>query len=291
MATVRVVDDTGRPVGGAQVVASYALPPTSEDSGEWMHITGKTDTNGVLTVSHIDRSVYLSFQAHKTGYYSYGFQHDVGFSPQDHPERLRPNVTLLLRRVINPIPMYAKRVREGPPVLGKQVGYDMEIGDWIAPFGKGKNSHILFEAHLDKRAENDWDYKLVVSFPNPGDGIQEFAVSDLQRKSPLRSQSPLRSPHEAPPHGYQPQWVKTKSRAPGEPSTVGVDDSLNFFFRVRTVLDEQANVKSALYGKIYGDFMDFQYFLNPETNSRNIEFDPTKNLLKKLGPSEHVRVP
>ena len=53
----------------------------------------------------------------------------------------------------------------------------------------------------------------------------------------------------------------------------------NYFFRVRTVLDEHGNVKSALYGKIYGDFMQFTYYLNPTPNDHNIEFDPPRNLL------------
>ena len=65
----------------------------------------------------------------------------------------------------------------------------------------------------------------------------------------------------------------------------------NYFFRVRTVLDENGKVKSALYGKIYGDFMHFSYYLNPTPNDRNVEFDPKQNLLKKLTPLEAVTEP
>jgi hypothetical protein len=60
---------------------------------------------------------------------------------------------------------------------------------------------------------------------------------------------------------------------------------------VRTVLDEQGNVKSALYGKIYGDFMHFSYYLNPTPNSRNVEFDPKRNLSKNLSNMEGVSEP
>ena len=139
--------------------------------------------------------------------------------------------------------------------------------------------------HFEQRAANDFDYKLVVSFPNPGDGIQRFEVPALNLTSALRS------PHTAPEDGYKAEWVKTTSRRPGEREKYQNDDSLNFFFRVRTVLDEKGNVKSAHYGKIYGDFMNFRYFLNPTPNSRNVEFDPSKNLLKVRMPSLQVRDP
>jgi hypothetical protein len=57
------------------------------------------------------------------------------------------------------------------------------------------------------------------------------------------------------------------------------------------VLDEKGNVKSANYGKIYGDFMNFRYCFNPEVNSRNVEFDPKQNLLKGLKSTEQVDAP
>jgi hypothetical protein len=71
----------------------------------------------------------------------------------------------------------------------------------------------------------------------------------------------------------------TASR-PGEPRISNYDDKTNYFFRVRTVMDEKGDVKSAFYGKIYGDFLQFTYYLNPTPNSLNMEFDTHQNLLK-----------
>jgi hypothetical protein len=85
--------------------------------------------------------------------------------------------------------------------------------------------------------------------------------------------------------------VKTQSQRPSEPAKYGIDENLGFFFRVRTVLDEHGNVKNARYGKIYGDFMDFGYFLNPEPNSRNVEFDPKHNLPGGLKSTEQADAP
>jgi uncharacterized membrane protein YeaQ/YmgE (transglycosylase-associated protein family) len=161
------------------------------------------------------------------------------------------------------------------------------FGVVVAPHGKGTHTDILFTAQDNRRAADNFDYNLAVSFPNKGDGIQSFEPSPFRPNEG----SELRSPHEAPEGGYEPQWVKAQSQRPGEPSQYGLDDKLNFFFRVRTELDEHGNVKSALYGKIYGDFMHFCYYLNPTSNDRSMEFDPSRNLLVGLRGSQIVDAP
>jgi hypothetical protein len=103
--------------------------------------------------------------------------------------------------------------------------------------------------------------------------------------------SGLLSSHEAPANGYQSQWVQTDNRKPNAPIKTNRDPNRNYFFRVRTKLDESGNVVSAHYGKIYGDFMEFSYYLNPTINDRNVEFDPKQNLLKNLKPDEGVSAP
>jgi hypothetical protein len=72
-------------------------------------------------------------------------------------------------------------------------------------------------------------------------------------------------------------------------------------FRVRTKKDASGNITNALYGKIYGEFggyvdmrktmfrFNFTYYLNPEPNSRNMEFG--ENLFKNLSPLEQVTAP
>jgi len=274
--TLEVVDESGRPLKDAQAeVGHYAPPPPGKEEHMARH-RGVTDTNGlfVATGRAQDR---LYCNAVMPGYYRTAVTHDVGlvFDKPRH-EPWNPTIRLVLKEIRNPIGMYAKRVNVGMPALGERVGFDLMRGDWVAPHGKGSSSDVFFRGDLNKRAEDDYDYKLTVSFPNRGDGIQEF------ERHPFRigHGSELRSPHEAPVDGYQPEWIKAQSRRPGQPSTYNIDANRNFFFRVRTILDEKGEVKSALYGKIYGDFMDFSYYLNPTPNSRNVEFDPKRNLLK-----------
>jgi len=170
------------------------------------------------------------------------------------------------------------------PAFDTPVGFDLTAGDWVAPHGKGASADIFLNAHLEKRADYDSDYKLTVSFPNAGDGIQEFRVGP-------EDGSALRSSQEAPADGYQPQWIQTRTVRPGQGYSGNRDRNRNYYFRVRTVLDEQGNVKSALYGKIYGDFMQFRYYLNPTPNDRNVEFDPKRNLMQRLNSFEQVSAP
>ncbi len=284
-ATLRVVDETGQPVINAETWVSFYLPPTPDkptDNGD--KINGVTDINGIFKASHTDRSEFLGFHTQKRNYYTTSTEYALGFESNGDPLRWNPDLTLVLKRVRNPIPMYAKQVNLGMPAFEKPIGFDLMIGDWVAPYGRGINTHIVFSGHLDKRTEFDSDYVLTVSFPNRGDGIQEFSVPDSEKGSELRS------PHEAPTDGYQSQWIQTDKRRPRKVET-NRDLNRNYYFRVHTVLDQNGNIKSALYGKIYGDFMQFAYYLNPTPNDRNIEFDPKQNLIKSHSLEADVRRP
>ena len=277
--TLKIVDETGEPVVGAKASVGYyshSVPAL---------IDGLTDTNGFFMTSHSARSGILGFSARKAGYYtSREPSYDLGFTYD--PARWNFTVTIILKQIVRQIPMYAKHVADGPPVFNAPVGYDLMIGDWVAPHGNGHTTDIIFSGALDQKAKSDFDYKLTVTFPKQGDGIQVFGLSAADKASELHSS------HETPFDGYQPQVVRTMSRHPGEGTKEDMNDrNRNYYFRVRTVLDENGNVKSALYGKIYGDFMQFSYYLNPTPNDRNVEFDPKQNLLKGLKPLEQVTEP
>jgi hypothetical protein len=249
-------------------------------------VEGLTDTDGLLMTSHeANGSIALGFGVEKVGFYSARQGYELAQRAESDPARWNPKVTLLLRKIGHPISMYAKRVNLGMPVFDKPVGFDLMVGDWIAPYGKGLSADILFTGHLDKMSDGALDYTLTVSFPNTGDGIQEFKISELEQTSALRSA------HEAPIEGYSARWTQTDNRKPGRPAVTSRDENRSFYYRVRTVLDEKGKVKSALYGKIYGDFMQFQYYLNPTPSDRNVEFDSRHNLVQALKPDEKVQSP
>lgn len=279
--TLHVVDKTGKPVPDAQARVGFIKPNSGDRSDS---IDGMTDTNGLFTASGRSYSrLYLNVK--KAGYYSAGSIYDIYVTDKPRYEPWDPTITLVLKKVINPIPMYAKSLNTHIPDLDKPVGYDLTVGDWVGPYGKGINADIFFTGHFDKYTNGESDFTLTVTFPNAGDGIQEFTVPDSEKSGGLRS------PYEAPTNGYFPQWVQTDSRRPGKPIETNRDPNRNYFFRVQTKIDDRGNIVSAHYGKIYGDFMEFKYYLNPTINDRNVEFNPKENLMTNLKFGEGVSQP
>lgn len=279
-ATLKVVDESGNSIADAKVSVGYFShsKPASID--------GVTDTNGIFIASSGAYSGELGFTAEKAGYYRtrkeclLGFKYDLA--------QWNPTPVLVLKKILKPIPMYAKSLNTHVPDLNKPVGYDFEVGDWVGPYGKGVNADILFAGHFDKHTNGESDFTLTVRFPNRGDGIQEFCAPALAQSGPY---SGLRSSHEAPVDGYQVEWIQTDNRGPNYPPKTNRDSNRNYYFRVRTKTDARGNIVSTHYGKIYGDFMKFKYYLNPTINDRNVEFDPKQNLIKNLPPLEQVNAP
>ena len=98
--TLKVVDDTGQPVAGAEAWVNYSTN----------RFVGFTDTNGIFAASHLDQSVQLAFQVRKPGYYSFAVQYLLGFHYE--PTKWEHTEELVLSRMVNPIPMYARNARE-----------------------------------------------------------------------------------------------------------------------------------------------------------------------------------
>ena len=288
-ATLKVIDKAGEPVAGATVVVSYYVhpPPGQSEAGDM--IQGMTDVTGTFTASQTNTgSIGLSFQASKPGYYTTTKGHEFARFKDNDPAKWNPNETLALKKCVNPIPMYAKfTINLKFPALGTPIGYDLMMGGWVAPYGNGKTADMIFTKEYYDKPPGEYYSKITVSFANRGDGIQEFSAPSLAQDGC----SDLRSPHEAPLDGYQSQWIQEVSASPGQPARMDYNSQRNYFFRVQTVSDTNGNVKSALYGKIYGDFMQFRYFLNPTPNDRNIEFDSKQNLLKGLDALHQVSAP
>jgi hypothetical protein len=284
-ANVKVVDEAGQPIEGADVTIGYYVPPPKGQSTAMSSTRGVTDTNGIFFASGRTHSADLFFGASKNGYYKAHLDYELGAFSQYDREKWSPTITLALKKINKPISMYAKRIHGGPPIRNKPVGFDLFVGDWVAPHGKGLTADLIFTKDLKMKSSRDYESKIVLTFPNPGDGIQEFHAQ------PFDKESELKSPHEAPEDGYQSQLTRENSSQPGQPVKFDYDPQRNYFIRVHTVLDENGNVKSALYGKIYGDFMQFRYYLNPTPNSRVIEFDPKQNLVTNLKSTEQVDSP
>src|SRR5437773_4158961 len=116
-ATVRVVDEAGQRVSGADVTIGYYISPPANQSVALASKRGKTDPNGLFTASERSRSVDLLFGAVKEGYYKTHLDYELGAPYQYDRARWSPNLTMALKKIGSPIPMYAKYVNLGMPVF------------------------------------------------------------------------------------------------------------------------------------------------------------------------------
>jgi hypothetical protein len=279
--TFKVVDEAGDRLAGVKVVVGYM--GTNQ-------ISGLTDTNGIFVASHRDKSYTLGFDITKESFYATHQEYELGWAYQYAYEKWNPFRTIVLRKVGNTIPMYTKRQEVKFPKLNEPIGFDLMVGDWITPYGKGFHTDILFKAHREIKNDHEFTADLSVTFPNGGDGI-------VAAPSESADGSAFKTSRIAAENGYAPELNLHYSNLERPKSVFG------YFIRVHTELDQDGNVKSALYGKINGDFrfytgtiaptsgMGFDYYLNPTPNSRNLEFDPKENLVKDLKPLEAVKEP
>lgn len=283
--TFKVADDAGQPVGAAKVDVGYM---------QTKQIEGLTDSNGVFVASHKDKAFELGFFVTKEGYYSDYLHYDLYMPGQFDEQKVAANRNstqiMILRRIGKPIPMYSKRVEIKLQQEDRPMGFDLMAGDWVTPYGKGFHADMFFTIHRKIINERKYDATLTVAFPNKGDGI----VITLPEPN---TGSEFKTSRTAAENGYEPELDLHYSNTNSPESVFG------YFIRVQTVLGESGNVKSALYGKISGNFrfyagtiaphagMGFTYYLNPTPNDRNVEFDPAKNLIKNLKPLEEVKEP
>ena len=287
--TVVVKDQDGKPVEGAQVGIGGTMSTRPGTVSK-----GATDVGGMFT-AQVRSNGEVGITVRKAGYYD-SFGPDYNFRniaaaiekafAKKRWEPWNPNIEVILKRVINPAAMYARGVTKGLPSTSEATAFDLVEGDFVHPHGRGKVSDLIFAPDLKDRGADDYDFQLTVKFSNPKDGIVPFAVL------PPLTGSVLRSPHQAPDGGYLAEWMVWRSRRPAVAESSNYDpDNHAYFIRVRTVVDEKGNIVSANYGKIYGDFMRFTYYLNPKPRDRNVEFDPARNLIKNLLEAENVIEP
>jgi hypothetical protein len=218
-------------------------------------------------------------------------------------EPWNPTVDLPLRRIGNPVPMCAKRfpnsILPEASIEEGGVGYDLLAGDWVEPHGKGTVSDMVFSLKRNYVNNRDFEIELRITMPNPGDGFSPISPEEILEGSEL----PL--PPTAHGEGYVSSLVLVKAYHPDREPRVDVDTiepNADFFFlRARTRLGPDGKAESAMYGKLVGPIemgvhtvptvrMMFTHYLNPD-GTRNVEFDPKRNLLQGLDSSESPRKP
>lgn len=277
---VLVKDNNGRPVAGAIVKGSFFQDQVVNQQRLASH-QGITDAEGVVELSGREE-IYVDLRVAKPGYYSTEKRVVVR-------NAAKKTVDVLLREIRNPIGMYSKQAvlaARAPIKSGETFGYDLIVGDFVSPYGKGTVSDLIITHAYSMADFWNRESKIVIRFSNPDDGLFAFYIEEGNVSSEFKSA------YTAPLEGYKNEWVLTSSRkGVGSPAEGNRDPRRNYFLRVRSERDGNGNVVSGYYGKIYGEFPEVTYYLNPAPNDRNIEFDLENNLFSNLKDEERPRAP
>lgn len=224
---VTVVDEKAEPVKGAAVDVWYAGFSGNQD----VKSSGLSDKQGKY-IGRGNARYYIEVHVSKEGWYTSEIKSLR--KGQDH------EITVIMRKVENPISLYVRQVNLEFPVFDEWLGFDFEVGHWVAPQGRGKSRDILFKFHREymgsdyterelekliprvqeakkKRGEKwnaeefrlktaKWDGVLWIDFPSELAGI-------VEEKGGYLPNSKMKMPHLAPEDGYQTEEIEIKKKS------------------------------------------------------------------------------
>lgn len=264
---LKVIDQDGAPLEGVKADLGFVLP-----SGGTNYVND-TDDQGRLSVTR--RAAYgVSILLTKPGYYA--SRRRTGYGDQ--------TLTMELREIKKPIAMYVHKLRKMRIDTDKEYGYDLKGGDFTPPHGKGEVEDLLVTITGEEKSVWDKELYMKIRFSNPLDGLVPFIIENPENNAKSKPESLYKSDYLAPEQGYQHEWgFHEISKGKKSPYDTNLDRTKNYYFRVRTKTNEEGDIESAHYGKIYGEFFTstITHYFNPTPNDRNVEFDLARNLSPK----------
>jgi hypothetical protein len=236
--TIKIIDESGNSIPEAKIIIGFFSNYKPDLAPGKI---GTTDSNGIFSASG---KTYgdIVYSITKNGYYKYTDLYRGWLGNRNAKinkgkwEPWNPTINVVLKKIINPVPMYAKSVETVIPEMDKPVGYDLEKGDWIKPYGKGEISDFFFNFSGYFKSDLDQEEKLNIKFNNPNDGIQEFIIQNLYYEQPSNNYP---WPYLAPEKDYKNElelWQYFRN----EEQKVYKITGKNYIFRVRSKLDENS---------------------------------------------------
>ena len=276
-----VTDSSGVPVPEALVEASLPGPGNA---------TATTDASGTVILD-LSAGATLHLHVSKDGYYASGGEIWTGGIYRNDEGRmvareLPDAFDIVLKPVLDPVPMTVTRFRGRLPAARGIVGFDLERGDWLEPHGSGRVADLLFHVHVD-HGQPGPSGMLTILFTNKGDGIQPFRAA---RPYSTEFGSNLAPPHQAPLNGYRPSLTRAFREEAGESFRQDARSSQNYLIRTRTIIDAGGAIRQACYGWIEGEVLfdprgpdgpqlAFTAFFNPDPHpdARSLERSTQNN--------------
>ena len=228
--TVQVFDEAGKPFPNADVQIGFDDPKSPIHQA--VYSKGKTDAHGFFTAEDVcDGGMGGGIK--KDGYYDSGFPFKITGEKDGKWLPWNPICKTTLRPIGKPVALYARTVQSQIPALDQPCGFDLEVGDWVAPYGKGVASDFIFTLHQEVRGMQDYDVTGELTFANPLNGLLETPELEIGKYSEFKWE------RQAPENGYQTKfqlqnsWHKSQGITRSFKFKDGVWDG--YFFRVRTV--------------------------------------------------------
>ena len=290
---VNVHDEEGKPVTNAvvNVKTLKRLVGVNANPGDYRMIVACADTNGVVTVKFDAVASDSTYWLSADGYYSPPY-HDVHYKmKKDHLFYIEfaeheKEESIILRKIKNPIPMYRHCINGAkylPPENG-DFGYDMKIGDWVAPLGRGEVADFYIRKNYDEKARST---KSALFFKGKGNGaykMKAFVDSEFRSCYVADTNAVFGTLFR---YEYWTHDHVNPKDGSHRTEVCDVDADECLILRTRCRFDEKGNLVSCHYSKIYGKIEIFGWLnfmssaFNPTPNDANLEFDARRNLNKK----------
>lgn len=288
-----IVDQDNLPVEEARIYGGFTLGARDKCG----LVDGVTDTNGGF-IAEGKCNDWLHYSVTKDGYYMAEGDVkylDTKFVPAVVDGKWQPYGDvrkISLKQIKNPflVTVFGEsRSRRQIPKFGEWIGFDLEDGDWVSPYGRGKHKDVLLRFMADVRKRRvDYTYVMDVSFTN-----NPYAGAYVMRKD---NGSDLKTEYCADTNAtYKTEFSFRTKCLPGKRFEDGcLDGGSYLIFRTRTRVDERGLLVGAHYGKINGvwrstnsEMLISDGCFNPQENDTNIEGD--QELLYKLKNYKKLR--
>ena len=315
---VRVTDNEGKPVSNAVVRVGFSTSNVLFGGGHSSHsksghAEAKTDTEGNAVVKFNCKNASFGWDVEADGYYRSNsrreqFKFDEIIVPPCfvkvvlHEHEKHREIVLYPKKNPQPMYMYSRGMGVKSPIKNGRYGFDLQLFDWLPPYGKGKNADFFYvRERLDETnsiVKAKFGQSRFFLFKNGESGYPKLGdiIGRIEFEKNCGAYVEKKTGCKTFPSLYCADINKDfKSSFPI--SIVGNDnwkvwlqessiisDDEYMVIRSRVKYDEDGNIVSYNYSKILGSFgLSYkvsadEIVFNPRPNDTNLEFDPKRNL-------------
>jgi len=270
--TFELIDDLGQPVPDANIRGYLNDPRKHNDAGK--HYNVITELDGTCKIRGMGYS-FTECTIEKEGYYSSRYHLKL-----KENDKFVSKLTMVLKKIRNPIAMKARKIEITLPKLGEYFPYDLDVADLVEPYGTGKKAHIYIYYYGENKDFFTGKSIFRLKVLNQNSGLKLFLFDGF---------SQFRTEYLALANNYT-NLLEFVSESTKEKQVVDTKIKKNEYI----VFKCQSSTNSAMYnyGKILPDLfywieqgqpkVKFTYYYNPTPDDRNLEFAPQKNLIRTV---------